>query len=89
MNFMEELNAIGIETAEKLEDSFCFLGEDPWNAEQEFAKYFYLEGLGENVPESLEDYINWQAVYDGNLKHDFNSVDFDGSTYFFRNYYNY
>jgi hypothetical protein len=24
-------------------------------------------------------------VYDGELKHNFNSVDFDGSTYFFRN----
>jgi hypothetical protein len=85
MNFMEELNDIGIETADQMEDSFYFLGEDPWKAEEEFAKYFYLESLSENVPESLEYYINWQAVYDGELKHNFNSVDFDGSTYFFRN----
>jgi hypothetical protein len=85
MEFMEKLDDIGISDALDLRDCFTFVSDDAWNAEEEFAKFYTLELCGAEIPSIVEDYINWQSVYDGELKYDYNSVDFDGSTYFFRN----
>jgi hypothetical protein len=85
MQFMEALDDIGITTAESLRESFEFIGDDPWCAEEEFAKYFTYEVLNASIPDIVEDCINWQQVYDSSLRYDYDSVDFDGFTYFFRN----
>jgi hypothetical protein len=85
MEFMEKLDDIGISSVIDLRESFAFVSDDAWNAEEEFAKYYTLEVYCAEIPAIVEDYINWQSVYDSELKYDYNSVDFDGSTYFFRN----
>jgi hypothetical protein len=85
MEFMEKLDDVGITTADDLRDTFEFIGEDSWSAEEEFAKYFTYEVLGAAIPDIVEDCINWQRVYDSSLNYDYNSVEFDGSTYFFLN----
>jgi len=84
--FMGELDDIGITTAENLRESFEFIGEQPWRAEEEFAKYYTCEVLYVMIPDIIEDCINWQQVYDSSLKYDYNTIEFDGSTYFFRSY---
>jgi len=85
MEFMDKLDDIGITDVLDLRDCFTFVSDDAWNAEEEFAKYYTLEMCGESIPSIVEDHINWQSVYDGELKYDYISVDFDGFTYFFRN----
>jgi hypothetical protein len=85
MEFMEKLDDIGITDVLDLRECFTFVSDDAWNAEEEFAKYYTLEVYGAEIPSIVENHINWQAVYDSELKYDYNSVDFDGSTYFFRN----
>ena len=85
MEFMEKLDDIGINAVIDLRECFTFVSDDAWHSEEEFAKYYTMEVYCAEFPSIVEDYINWQAVYDGELQYDYNSIDFDCSTYFFRN----
>ena len=86
--FMDELDDIGITTAEHFEDAY-FYQTDSWNPEAEFAQFFAEEiacldvtndaGMGSYLV------IDWQATWDCNLKYDFITIEFDGETYFFNN----
>lgn len=76
----EELIENGIETGDDFDDSFQ--GEyDEWNNEADFAQEFYI-GLGVIDSDSpLFGHINWQSVWDTELRYDYFHID----TYFFRN----
>ena len=86
--FMQLLDDIGITTAEQFEDAYYYQ-TDSWNAERDFAQYYAEEiacldvtndaGMGSFLV------IDWQATWDCNLRYDFNTIEFDGETYFFHN----
>jgi hypothetical protein len=84
MEFMEELSDIGIESPEALDDAYEWsTGE--YNATAEFAEYYVNEVMCTGIPSVLEGHIDWDSVWDCELRYDFNEFEFDGETYFFRN----
>jgi hypothetical protein len=84
MEFMEELDDLGIKTVEQLNDAY-YGCNDEYNAEAYFAEDFMIETgtISEDSP--LFSFIDWQQVWDHSFRYDFNTVEFDGETYFFRN----
>lgn len=84
MEFMDELDDIGIETPEQLDDAYEYQS-DEYNAEKEFAEYFITEVLCTGIPSILEGHIDWDSVWECELRYDYNTIEFDGTTYFFRN----
>lgn len=84
MEFMEELDDIGITTPEEVDDAYEWDTED-YDPEEKFAEYFVTELLCQGLPEIVEGCVNWQAVWDSALRYDYNTIEFDGVTYFFRN----
>lgn len=85
MEFMGELDDIGIETAQDLDDRFETVVDKDWRWEREFAEEYTnsLEyGLSDSIAYSS---IDWQAVWDYQLSYDFSTFEFDDSVYIFRN----
>ena len=82
--FMKELKDIGIETPEQFDDSYEYTS-DGWKPEEEFAEYIVTEVLETSYPDIIEGCIHWRAVWDSALRYDYNTLEFDGATYFFRN----
>ena len=83
--FMKELNDIGIETPEQFDDSYEYTSES-YKPEEELAEYIVTEVLETSYPSIIEGCIDWQRVWDSGLRYDYNTIEFDGDTYFFRNY---
>jgi hypothetical protein len=84
IEFMDELDDIGITTPEQLDDAYEW-DTDEYDAEEKFAEYFVIEVMDARIPDIVEDCIEWQAVWDSSLRYDYVTIEFDGSTYFFRN----
>lgn len=84
MEFMEELDDIGITTPEQVDDAYEW-DTDEYNPEEKFAEYFVTEVLCQGLPTIVEGCVDWQAVWDTSLRYDYNTIEFDGVTYFFRN----
>lgn len=86
MEFIEELNDIGIENVSQLEDAYVYTHDD-WvsTAEREFAEYWVCEIMCEAPADVIAAAVDWQAVWDHNLRYDFNTIEFDGTVFFFFN----
>jgi hypothetical protein len=84
IEFMDELSDIGIETAEQLEDAYEYTSDEYW-AEKAFAEYFCVEVLNAQIPDIVFAAIDWQDVWDHNLRYDYNSIETQNGTFFFRN----
>jgi hypothetical protein len=85
LDFIEELEDIGVETVEQFQDSFERSVDNTWKAEADFAEELMVE-LEPSLENSLVFHaIDWQSVWDHQLKYDFNTIEFDGEMYFFRN----
>lgn len=83
-DFMKELDDLGIETPEQLDDSYEYT-TDSYKPEEEFAEYFVTEVYCTSFPDIIEGCIDWQAVWNSSLRYDYNTINFGGDTYFFRN----
>jgi hypothetical protein len=84
MEFMDELDDIGIETPEQLDEAYEWQ-TDEFGPEAAFAEYFVIEAMCESIPSLVEGCIDWRDVWESSLRYDYNSIDFDGETFFFRN----
>jgi hypothetical protein len=84
IGFLGELEDIGIETPEALGEAFEYQ-TDSYKAEEEFAEQLVTEVISLGIPSILEGHIDWQSVWDCELRYDYNSFEFDGETFFFRN----
>ena len=82
--FMDELSEHGITTAEQFEDAY-FYQTDSWNAERDFAEYVTTEINCVDIPDYILNHIDWQSMWDCNLRFDFFTIEFDSETYFFNN----
>lgn len=84
--FCELLDEIGIQTAEDYVDSFygTYQGHGSKSAEAEFTEE-YIDDIGETPSESWIC-IDYQGTWDCNLRFDFNTVEYQGWTYFFLNH---
>lgn len=81
MDFIEELDAIGIETAEQFDEYY----EGCFDNEKEFAEHWVTDVLSAEIPECVYNCIDWDHVWSYELRYDFITIDFDYSTYIFRN----
>ena len=86
IEFMEELDDIGINTASEFEDYYEW-EHDSYSsyAEKEFAEYWCIEVLDAQIPECVLSAVDWQDVWDHNLRYDFSSIETVNGTFFFRN----
>jgi nuclear transport factor 2 (NTF2) superfamily protein len=84
--FMDELDELGINTASQFEDAFEW-EHDSYSsyAEKEFAEYFVIEVMDARIPDIVMAAVDWQDVWDHNLKYDFSYIETNNGTYFFRN----
>lgn len=86
IEFMDELEDIGIETASELEDAYEYT-HDSYScyAEKEFAEYFVIEVMNAQIPDIVMAAVDWQDVWDHNLRYDYNAIETVNGTFFFRN----
>ena len=82
--FMRELDCLGIENAEQFSNAYNSQ-YGGWRPEAEFAEEFavYSGAIDEDSPVFFA--VDWQRVWDNSLRYDFNTIEFDGTTYFFIN----
>ena len=84
--FIEELANYGINDASHFE--YTFNGEVEGYGERvtsEFAEEL-VDSCGYNIePEFIRNCIDWQLVWYSALRFDYQTVEFKGNTYFFRN----
>ena len=82
--FMDELSEYGINTAEQFESAY-FWQSNSYKAEAEFSEYVATEINCVDIPDYIVNHIDWQSMWDCELRHDFFTIEFDGETYFFIN----
>jgi hypothetical protein len=84
IEFMDELADISITTASEFEDAY-YGCNDEYHAERYFAEEFVneLEDLKDSIVYAA---IDWQDVWDHQLRYDFSTVETNNGTFFFRNY---
>ena len=86
IEFMDELDDIGINTASDFEDSYEYTHDSYSSyAEKEFAEYFCMEVMDAQIPDCVLSAVDWQDVWDHNLRYDFCSIETANGTFFFRN----
>ena len=86
VEFMDELEDIGIKTASEFEDAYEYTHDSYSSyAEKEFAEYWCMDVLCAQIPDLLFSAIDWQDVWDHNLRYDFCYIETVNGTFFFRN----
>jgi len=86
VEFMDELCDIGIETASDFEDAYEYTHDSYSSyAEKEFAEYWCIDVLDARIPDIVHAAVDWQDVWDHNLRYDFASIETANGTFFFRN----
>jgi len=86
IEFIDELDDIGITDATAFEDTFEW-EHDSYSsyAEKEFAEYFVIEVMCAQIPDIALYAVDWQHVWDHDLRYDYNTIETANGTYFFRN----
>jgi hypothetical protein len=58
--------------------------DEHW-AEKEFAESFCIEVMDARIPDIVMAAVDWQDVWDHNLRYDYNTIETVNGTFFFRN----
>ena len=87
IEFMDELEDIGISIAYDFEDAYEYTHDSYSSyAEKEFAEYWCIEVMGAEIPDIVLSAVDWQDVWDHNLRYDFCYIETVNGTFFFRNF---
>lgn len=84
--FIEELANYGINDASQFEDAFS--GEREGYGERVFSEFSeeLVSDCGYTIePDFIASCIDWQLVWYSALRYDYQTIEFQGNTYFFRN----
>ena len=88
------INGEGIENVDQWDDAYSMTMPTSIRVEAQFVEQLiddlaYLgDGPNENdVPDFLTHHIDWQAVCDCELRHDYFTIEYDGQTHFFSRYF--
>ena len=89
--FIEELDSLNITNASTFEDAFYaeieYTGD---SVTASFAEDLVDQGgylMGSDMPDFIKNHIDYQSVWDCELRFDFIQLEFNGNTYFFHNNY--
>ena len=90
-----EINGEGIENVDQWEDAYVTSMPTSIRVEAQFTEQLmddlgYLSDLSTSdgqVPDFLTSHIDWQAVWDCELRHDYFTIQHDGWTHFFHRYF--
>ena len=85
-SFIEELANYGINDASQFEDAFE--REVEGYGERIFAEFseeLFESMVEQTVPDLFVNCIDWELVWYSALRYDYQTVEFKGNTYFFRN----
>jgi len=86
IEFIDELDDIGITTADQFEDNFEYEHTSFSSyAEREFAEHWCIDVLGAEIPDIVLAHVDWEHVWDHELRYDFSSFETNNGTFFFRN----
>ena len=88
------INGEGIENVDQWDDAYSCSMPTSIRVEAQFVEQLvddlgYLgDGPNENdVPDFLTHHIDWQEVWDCELRHDYFTIEYDGVTHFFSRYF--
>ena len=87
------INGEGIENVDQWEDAYVQSMPTSIRVEAQFVEQMvedlgYLDGPEITaVPEWLTNHIDWQEVWDRELRHDYFTIEYDGTTHFFSRYF--
>ena len=84
--FIEELANYGINDVEEFEDAFN--GEREGYGERVFSEFSeeLVSDCGYTIePDFIANCIDWELVWYSALRYDYQTIEFKGNTYFFRN----
>ena len=103
LNLFKEITDEGIENVDQWDDAYSMtmptsirveaqfveqLVDDLGELESQFQRNPYSGELEEvGVPNYLANHIDWQAVWDCELCHDYFTIEYDGQTHFFSRYF--
>ena len=90
-----EINDLGIENVDQWEDAYVQSMPSSFRVEAQFTEqlmddlgYLLWDGPNEGpLPDFILSHIDWQAVWDCELRHDYCTIDYDGVTYFFSRHF--
>jgi len=89
---LQELDDYGIETVQQFEDAYagCFESSGFTSAEAIFCEELaddcgYMGNT--NLPSFITNHIDWQSVWDCELRHDYFTIEISGESYFFSKYF--
>ena len=95
LELFNQINDLGIENVDQWEDAYVQSMPSSFRVEAQFVEQLmddlgYLSWNGPNegpLPDFMLNHIDWQAVWDCELRHDYSTIEYDGVTHFFsRNY---
>ena len=87
------INSLGIENVDQWEDAYVQSMPSAWRVEAQFTEQLmddlgYLDGPEITaVPNFNTNHIDWQAVWDCELRHDYCTIQYDGVTHFFSRHF--
>ena len=80
------INSLGIENVDQWEDAYVQSMPSSFRVEGQFVEQL-MDDLGylceSNLPNFISNHIDWQAVWDCELCHDYSTIEYDGVTHFF------
>ena len=84
------INSLGIENVDQWEDAYVQSLPSCWSVEAQFTEQL-MDDLGylseSNLPNFISNHIDWQEVWDCELRHDYCTIEYDGVTHFFSRHF--
>jgi len=84
------INSLGIENTEQWEDAYVQSMPSRWSVEAQFTEQL-MDDLGylseSNLPNFISNHIDWQEVWDCELRFDYSTIEYDGVTHFFSTHF--
>tara|TARA_B100001250_G_scaffold84190_1_gene69520 strand:+ start:314 stop:718 length:405 start_codon:yes stop_codon:yes gene_type:complete len=86
------INGEGIENVDQWDDAYSQSMPTSYRVEAQFVEQLmddldYLSTADGELPNFLTDHIDWQEVWDCELRHDYFTIEYDGVTHFFSRYF--
>ena len=84
------INSLGIENVDQWEDAYVQSIPSAWRVEAQFTEQL-MDDLGylceTELPTFITYHIDWQAVWDSELRFDYSTIEYDGVTHFFSTHF--